>query len=248
MQAAYRELAKYYDLIFQEKNYRAESEFIRKIVGKRMPTAKSVLDVGCGTGNHLNLLLGKFDILYGVDLNPEIIKEAKKKSRKITYLVGDMANFLIDWKFDVITCLYSVFNYNLSDKDARKTLRNIKKHLKKNGLVIFALYTPHNTDAKISLHVGKNKRVQIAKINQCVYDPKTCFEICSFLVLIKAENRFDFFVEKGHKYRIYEVDEFSNLLAETGFADIETFDNYTEKPATDKTKYPLIIANLKKQY
>lgn len=244
MKAAYKTLAKYYDLIFQGKNYLAESRFIKEMVGQRMPKAKSILDVGCGTGTHLNLLINDFEVLYGVDLNPEVLKEAKKKSPKANYVVGGMADFDLGRKFDVITCLFSVFNYNLTVKEARKTLRNIKKHLNPRGLVIFALYTPHNTDKEISLHVGKNPDVEVAKINQYFFDPRTHLEICDFLVLVKDKEKIDFYTELRHKYRIYEVDEFTNLLTEAGFVDIAAFDNFTDKPASPEAKYPVVIASL----
>lgn len=244
MKTAYKELAKYYDLIFQGKDYRKESDFIREVVKRKMPNAKSILDVGCGTGTHLNMLVDRFEMLWGIDPNPEIIKEAKKKSFKINYLVASMAEFEIRQKFDVITCLYSVFNYNLTVKEAKKTINNFKKHLNNNGLVIFALYTPHNIEKKISLHIGKSEGVEIAKISQYFFDPKTHLENCDFLVLVKDKNGVDFYTELNHKYRIYEIEEFSHLLKGANFKGIEVFDCFSSKPVSKDTKYPVVVANL----
>jgi len=244
MKKAYTTLAKYYDLLYQDKDYRGEVEFIKKIIKKRAPRAKSVLDVGCGTGNHLNLLLRNFEVLYGVDLNPEALKEARKKSPKVKYFTGGMTDFAIGRKFEVITCLFSVFNYNLSAKDAQKTLQNIKSHLEKKGLVIFALYLPRNTKKETKLHFGKNSEAEVTKINQFVFDPKTSLETSDFIVLIKDKKGTKLFPEKDHQCRIYEVDKFSEMLTKAGFVNIEVFDDFTDKPVSKETKYPVFAANL----
>ncbi len=242
MKKAYTTLAKYYDLIFQGKDYVTESEFIKNAIKKRKVDARSILDIGCGTGVHLNLLKDDFKVLDGIDLNSEIIEEAKKKSSKINYHVAGMSNFKLNQKFDVIICLYSVFNYNLTVKDAKDTLKNIKDHLNSHGLVIFVLYSPRNTIKETSLHVGKNSNVEVAKVNMHFVDPKTHIEISDFLVLIKDKNRVDFYTEKDHKYRIYGIDEFTEMLTKAGFTSIEAFDGFSNKRASDKTEYLVFVA------
>jgi len=245
MNKAYTSLAQYYDLLFQEKDYDRETDFIKQVIKKYLPGAKSILDVGCGTGNHLNMLVGRFETLYGVDLNPEIINVAKKKSSKIKYFVGSLADFNINLKFDVITCLYSVFNYNQTINAAEKTLQNFKKHLNPGGIIIIALYTPTNTQKKIALNTGKYEDVEVAKIDQWTYDPKTKIETSEFLVLVKNNNQIDFFTENNHKFRIYQVSEFKELLTNAGFIDIKVFDNFVNKPVSKTTKYPIFIASNK---
>jgi ubiquinone/menaquinone biosynthesis C-methylase UbiE len=241
MKLAYTSLAKYYDLIFSRKDYPQEVEFIRTIIKDKCPEAKNILDIGCGTGEHLNLLKDEFETLWGVDVNQEIINEAKKKSDKINYLVGGMKDFAIDAKFDVITCLYSVFNYNLTLEDATMALDNFKKHLNPGGVIIFALYTPHNTDKVVSLHMGNNDEIEVAKINQYVFDPATGLETTDFLIFTKTSAGVDFQVEKNHKYRIYSTEEFSSLCQKSGFTKHEYFDRFQNIPVNGKTKYPVAV-------
>lgn len=241
MKMAYTSLAKYYDLIFSRKDYIQESEFIKKIVKQKNPNAKSILDVGCGTGEHLNILQDNFEVLWGVDLNQEIIETAKQKSNKINYQVSGMKDFRIDRKFDVITCLYSVFNYNLTSEEAEQTLENFKNHLNPGGVMIFALYTPHNTDKTVSIHMGNDENIEVAKINQYIYDPKTGLETTDFLVLLKTPEGVDFKTEKDHKYRIYQTEEFKKLCNEVGFKKVEFFDRFQDKAINEETKYPVAV-------
>lgn len=243
MKTAYATLATHYDLIFQDKDYHYESNFIKRIIKERKPEARSILDVGCGTGTHLNLLKDDFHDLYGVDVNPEMIREAKKKSTMIKYSVGSMADFKLGRKFDVLISLYSVFNYNLSIRDARKSLTNFKKHLNRNGLVVLALYTPSNFEKKVSLHVGKNNGIEAVKINEFSTDKKTRIETSNYFVLLKDKNGINFFTELNHKYRIYAAAEFTSLLKKMKFARIETFDNFMKKKISQKTKYPIFVAS-----
>ncbi len=245
MRKAYTDLAKYYDLLFQDKDYNKESDFIKSIIKNRAPSNNSILDIGCGTGTHLNLLLDNFNLLSGLDINPSVLKVAKKKSPKVKYVVGSMKDFNINRKFDVVICLFSVFNYNLTNIEAKKSLRNIKSHLNQNGLVIFALYTPQNTEKVTRLHIGKSSQVEVAKINQFRFNPRTRLETSSYLVLLKDKEKIDFITETDHKYRIFTVKEFSTILKEVGFRKIKVFDNFTDKPASSKTKYPVFVANLK---
>jgi len=156
-----------------------------------------------------------------------------------------MADFSLRKKFDVLISLYSVFNYNLSVEDAKKTLVNFKKHLNPKALVILALYTPTNTEKQISLHMGKKAGVEVVKINEFSTDEETKIQTSNFLVLLKDKNGVNFFTEPDHQYRIYGVDEFADLLKKAGFGRIKVFDNFTEKSVSKKTKYPVFVANLK---
>mgnify|MGYP001594940493 CR=1 FL=1 len=54
MQEEYKKLAEYYDLFYQSKDYKKESEFIINLLRKH--NVKRILDVGCGTGNHIVIL------------------------------------------------------------------------------------------------------------------------------------------------------------------------------------------------
>ena len=54
-QAIYRHLAEYYDLLYPEKDYKKESDKIRKIIKRHKKTnGNHLLEVACGTGNMRN--------------------------------------------------------------------------------------------------------------------------------------------------------------------------------------------------
>ena len=67
--------AKFYDAVYSYKDYVAESQLITSMVGGRVSGAKTLLDVACGTGKHLEHLVKQFDCT-GVDLDPEMLEIA----------------------------------------------------------------------------------------------------------------------------------------------------------------------------
>lgn len=242
MKGSYNEFAKYYDLLFQQKDYKKETTFILSILKKHNIKQNSLLDVGCGTGTHIQLLRKEFNTLYGIDISNEILKIAKRKVPESTFIQGNMQDFNIKKKFDVITCLYSVFNYNLDIPSAEKTLKNFHKHLKKDGIVIIGLYNERNEQKQFSLHVGKDSKTKVAKINEFKYHPEEKIEESSFLLLVKNQKNVDFDIEVEHKYRIFGFEEIDTLIKETGFKKYNIYHNFTfEKAEEDNTKFPVLI-------
>jgi ubiquinone/menaquinone biosynthesis C-methylase UbiE len=82
-QVLYKELAKYYDLIYSFKDYKKEAVRIKALVSKyKKSEGKELLDVACGTGHHLNHLKDEFSCT-GVDISREILEIARKNNEGI---------------------------------------------------------------------------------------------------------------------------------------------------------------------
>ena len=133
----YGRFARYYDLIYSGKDYEKETRIIMDLVKRAGVKGRDLLDVGCGTGRHAVLLSEKGFKVTGIDLSPEMLKVAKRRSKKVRFLQGDMRTFDLGKEFDVIICMFSVIHYNRHLRDLEKTLRNFYRHLKTGGLLIF---------------------------------------------------------------------------------------------------------------
>jgi len=53
----FKEYSKYYDLLYKDKDYQKEADYIDKVIQTYSPQAKNLLDIGCGTGKHLYLIV-----------------------------------------------------------------------------------------------------------------------------------------------------------------------------------------------
>ena len=89
----YKQLAKYYDKIYSGKDYKSESEKIHSLIMKFKKTnGKELLDVACGTGNHIKYLKKYYNIT-GIDLFKEMLKLAKNKFTGGKILSGRYEDF-----------------------------------------------------------------------------------------------------------------------------------------------------------
>lgn len=133
--------AKYYDLLYKDKNYPEESEYIEKFIRRYNSGAKKILDLGCGTGKHDFIFADKGFDVTGVELSDRMIDEAnlnKKNSHKnLNFYQGDIRNITLNEKFDVIISLFHVMSYQNTNEDLTSTLKTVKDHLNEGGIFLF---------------------------------------------------------------------------------------------------------------
>jgi SAM-dependent methyltransferase len=127
----FSESAEYYDLIYRSKDYRGEVEKLRNLFAKYAPEARSILDVACGTAEHLRFLSDYQT--GGLDIDAAFIQLAKNKLPHDGFHIADMSQFRLGMKFDVILCLFSSIGYLLDDESIRSALSSFKNHLEPTG-------------------------------------------------------------------------------------------------------------------
>ena len=54
--SVFKDYSNYYDLLYSDKDYEAEADYIDHLIQKNNPGAKTILNLGCGTGKHDFLL------------------------------------------------------------------------------------------------------------------------------------------------------------------------------------------------
>jgi SAM-dependent methyltransferase len=130
--------ADYYDIIYENlgKNYDLESsqliEFIRRL--QHFPP-KTLLDIACGTGGHLQYLQNEF-VVEGLDLDANLLQHAREKLPGIPFHHANMLDFDLKRKFDVIVCLFSSIGYVGTRERLHLTIKNMQRHLVPGGLLV----------------------------------------------------------------------------------------------------------------
>ena len=75
---SFKNYAKYYDFIYQDKNYNRECNFIEEIF-KTTKKPKKILEIGCGTGSYTKILLNRGYKVTAIDISGEMLKIAREK-------------------------------------------------------------------------------------------------------------------------------------------------------------------------
>lgn len=134
----FSESAELYDLIYSSfKDYETEAAQIAAFIESRHVTARSVLDVGCGTGEHARILSERFGYgVDGLDIEPDFVRIAQQKNPTGRFRQGDMTAFDIGRRYDIVLCLFSSIGYVRTLAGVRETLLNFRRHLAEEGLIL----------------------------------------------------------------------------------------------------------------
>ena len=163
MKKSFGQYAIFYDLLYSDKDYEGECDFIEEIFKKYSDKKpKSILDIGCGTGGHLVPLVKRGFSLIGLDISSTMLKLAHEKLNKLGLSAElykkDIKDFDLNRKFDSCLCMFAVLNYVTTNEGLLRSLKNIRNHLNDNGLLIFDFwYGPAVINLKPSVRVKEVK-------------------------------------------------------------------------------------------
>lgn len=211
-QMLYRDLAKYYDLIYHWKDYKKEVEKIKRMISKyKKSDSNDLLEVGCGTGQHLLYLKDDFSCI-GVDINEEMLKVAKKNVKGVDFRKQDMISLYMGKKFDVIISLFGSIGYVKTYENLEKTIQNFSNHLKPDGVVIidswltksdYIIGFPHMTT-----YDGED--IKIARLN--VSKMRDNLSVIEFHFLIAERNKDVKYLKDLHELGLFEVDKTIEIM------------------------------------
>jgi ubiquinone/menaquinone biosynthesis C-methylase UbiE len=214
-QAIYRGLAKYYDLLYPDKNYKQEAGKIRQIIKKYEKTSgNDLLEVACGTGKHAQYLKNDFSIL-ATDVNAGILKVARANVTGVKFRQADMINFNLGKRFDVVLCLFSAIGYVKTYANLRKTFRSFARHMKTGGLVIIDPWRS-KSDFKTGSHLTtyESKHLKIAVLASA--EVRGSLSITDDHYLIAEENQNIKFLVDRHEMGLFEKKNIVRAMKDAG--------------------------------
>lgn len=127
----------YYNLLYRDKDYAAEVEYLHGLIQTHCPTAHELLDLGCGTGRH-DLLLARMGYsVTGVDRSEEMLSAARSLPASLTFHHGDIRTIRLGRNFDAVISLFHVMSYQTTNEDLAAAFATAKAHLGPGGIFIF---------------------------------------------------------------------------------------------------------------
>lgn len=126
-----------YDAITAEKDYAAEAEAVaRAITAVARRPVRSLLDVACGTGRHLEHLRKRYDEVVGLDLEPAWLAVAARRLPGVKLVQGDMLDLDLGRGFDAVTCLFSSIGYVQTSDNLGRAVGHMSRHLAPGGVLV----------------------------------------------------------------------------------------------------------------
>ena len=137
--------SEYYDLFYADKDYAAEAAFVRDIIQRYKPSARSMLDLGCGSARHAVEFARAGFMVTGVERSGDMIARAKDRigrlSRdlrsQLTLVEGDATNYTPTTKYDAVVSLFHVVSYQTSNDALAGIFRCARLALAAGGLFVF---------------------------------------------------------------------------------------------------------------
>ena len=119
-------------------------------------SVKTVLDLGCGTGNDVLRLVQQGFTVIGVDFSDEAVQQGRSKAEKLglsaQFVVADMAKRL---PFDSATfdaVMSNVAIHMFSDRITRELFKEIRRIVRPNGLFVFHVNSTEDASVRAEPH------------------------------------------------------------------------------------------------
>ncbi len=107
---------------------------------------REILDVACGAGRHVIPLSKNGYTVTGVDTSQAMLDVLREKAGQVGIEIPvtrcDMKEIGFREEFDAIICMYTSFNYLLTDQDIEKALAAFHRALRPGGIAILDLMNP----------------------------------------------------------------------------------------------------------
>jgi SAM-dependent methyltransferase len=217
-----------YDLIYQDKDYLGEAQFVARLLNRFLdkPTEKTeVLDIACGTGRHIQELASMGFLVMGSDLSANMVKVARDRTKSLGLSI-DFHNESfqscdrIGQQYDAVIAMFSAIDYLTNYSDIARSLKNIRGLLRTGGAFIFDFW---NGNAVLKSHSPlRFKRVQkddevVIRISNTTIDSISQIATINFdFMVLKAGNVVREFSEV-HSIRYFFPQEMKDMLAANGF-------------------------------
>lgn len=211
--------AQLYDAIYESKDYRAESDFLKGLFlehGGHLPN--TLLDFGCGTGRHSRLLAQDGIAVTGFDPSAEMLEIARERAQKENLSIHFVPELPSQGRFDAAVMMFAVLNYLPNKAAVGKAFRQLHELLSPQGLLVIetwnAAAVPFLSEPK------REKRLQIGSVEwrrqtDCEVDWKNQVAHIRFQLSPSAPSGESF--SEYHPMSYYTYREFTELFTAAGF-------------------------------
>ena len=239
--------ALYYDLLYQDKDYVGETAYISSLIHKFSSDTSSLLDIGCGTGRHVELFSQMGLRVSGLDRSKDMISRAKQRNPDIDFYRGDLCKVRLGKKFDVVSALFHVVSYLTTEDELQLAFTNIREHLNPGGLFVFDCW--HGPAVLHQIPEVRIKRLQegasqVVRIAEPDLIAENNTVDVNYQIFVKENGVWAEFTET-HSMRYLFQQEIDELLSSSGLHLLHSEEWMTGREPGQKTWSVVYVAGTK---
>ena len=144
----FQKYSAYYDLLYRDKDYAAEAEYVARTIRSANSAARSILEFGSGTCRHGRLLAALGFNVRGIERSADMVamgnaahaSPATATGGSFTCEVGDIRSIRLNQIFDAVIGLFHVISYLTTNDDLLAAFRVAAHHLKLGGVFLFDVW------------------------------------------------------------------------------------------------------------
>jgi SAM-dependent methyltransferase len=219
-----------------------EIDQLEVLLGLRPPMR--VLDLPCGQGRHAIELARRGYTVTAVDLSPYMLEIAEERAREagvgIRFARGDMRQPLEGRRFDLVLNLFTSFGYFDVEADDRKVVLAAARMLDPAGRFVLEVINGERLMANFAerewFTVG-----QAAVVERRSLDRRSRTMIVERSVTANGNEEVSV-----HRIRLYAASQLRELLATTGFQQVELYGDWDGSPVSPGSQRVLAVATKEK--
>lgn len=243
---AFNDYARYYNLLYRDKDYAAEAEYVACMIRKFHPSAQSILELGSGTGIHAGLLAEKGFRVHGIERSQEMLARALALAEKtspehgsLTFSLGDIRDIRLNNNFDVVISLFHVISYQTSNDDVTAAFATARHHLKPGGIFIFdTWYGPAVLTQRPEVRIKRmeDEQIEITRLAEPVLHPNENRVDVNYHVFVRdwATDTVKE-LKETHSMRYFFKPEINIIANQSGFEILHTEEWMTGNPIDQNT-------------
>jgi SAM-dependent methyltransferase len=199
---------KYYNIIYQKKNYQKEVVFIDELLKKYNSNAKNILEFGSGTGGHAKFFVKNGYSVHGIERSKSMLANCKK-IKGFTFQRGNICKIKLKKKYDIVLSLFHVLSYQINTHNINNFFKNAKYHLKPNGLFGFDFwYNKAITSQKPKIRLLQLKKknfelIRLAEPSKNYF--KNIINVDYTIILKNLRNNLVTVVKENHQMRYFSL-------------------------------------------
>lgn len=229
--------AAYYDLLYRDKDYAAEAAFVAARLRAHRPQARSLLELGCGTGRHAALFFGMGFDVTGVDRSEGMLTRARVSGPGCSFHAGDIRELALGRRFDAVISLFHVMSYQTADADLAAALACASAHLAPGGLLLFDFWhgpAVLKTPPEVRVKEMADERIAVTRRADPEHHAQRRVVDVHFTVDIREQcgERAET-LRETHSMRYFSMPELKGFLAAAGLQLLESGEWMTGAPESD---------------